>query len=40
MKDIVEIVKSLEDSCLLPEGVRETFQTEAKEQEEDLLVCY
>ena len=32
MKDVVEIVKSLEDSGLLPEGVRETFQTEAKEQ--------
>ena len=32
MKYIVEIVKSLEDCGLLPEGVRETFQTEAKEQ--------
>ena len=32
MKDIVEIVKSLEDSGLLPEGARKTFQTEAKEQ--------
>ena len=32
MKDIIEIVKSLEDSSLLPEGVSETIQNEAKEQ--------
>ena len=32
MKDIIKIVKSLEDSSLLPEGVTETIQTEAKEQ--------
>ena len=32
MKDIIEIVKSLEDSSLLPEGVNETIQNKAKEQ--------
>ena len=31
MKDIIEIVKSLEDSGLLFEGVSETIQNEAKE---------
>ena len=32
MKDIIEIVKYLEDSSLLPEGVSETIQNKAKEQ--------
>ena len=32
MKDIIKIVKSLEDSGLLLEGVSETIQNEAKEQ--------
>ena len=32
MKDIIEIVKSLEDSSLLPEGDREIIQNEVKEQ--------
>ena len=32
MKNIIKIVKSLEDSSLLPEGVSETIQSEAKEQ--------
>ena len=32
MNDIIKIVKSLEDSSLLPEGVSETIQNEAKEQ--------
>ena len=32
MKCITKIVKSLEDSSLLPEGVSETIQNEAKEQ--------
>ena len=31
MKDIIRIVKSLEDSGLLLEGVSETIQNEAKE---------
>ena len=32
MKDIIKIVKSLEDSSLLAEGVSETIQNEAKAQ--------
>ena len=32
MKDITKIVKYLEDSSLLLEGVSETIQNEAKEQ--------
>ena len=32
MKDIIEMVKSLEDSGLLLKGVRETIKNEAKEQ--------
>ena len=32
MKDIIKIVKSLEDSGLLLKGVSETIQNEAKEQ--------
>ena len=32
MKDIVKIVKTLEDSGLLPEGISEAIQNEAKEQ--------
>ena len=32
MKNIIEIVESLEDSGLFPEGVSETIQSEAKEQ--------
>ena len=32
MKDIIEIVKSLEDSSLLPEGVSETVQNKARKQ--------
>ena len=32
MKDIIEIVKSLEDSGISLKGVSETVQNEAKEQ--------
>ena len=32
MKDIIEIVKSLEDSGLLLKGISETIQNESKEQ--------
>ena len=32
MKNIIEIVKSLEDSSFLPEEVSKTIQTEAGEQ--------
>ena len=37
MKDIIEIVKSLEDSGLLLKGVTETIQNEAKEQKGGFL---
>ena len=37
MKDVLKIVKSLEDSGLLLEGVSETFKNEAKEQKGGLL---
>ena len=40
MKDIIKIVKSLEDTGLLIEGVSKTIQNEAKQQKEDFLVCY
>ena len=40
MKDIIKIVKSLEDSGLLLKGVTEAVQNEVKEQNEDFLVCY
>ena len=34
MKDIIKIVKLIEDFRVLPEGVSETIQNEAKEQKE------
>ena len=37
MKDILEIVRSLEDSGLLLEGVRETIKNGAKEQKGGFL---
>ena len=37
MKDILEIVKSLEDPGLLLEGVSETIKNEAKEQKGGFL---
>ena len=37
MKDIIEIVESLEDSGLLPEGVSKTIQNEAKEHKGGFL---
>ena len=37
MKDILKIVKSLEDSGLLLEGVSETIKNEAKEQKGGFL---
>ena len=33
MEDIIKIVKALEDSGLLLEGVSETIENEAKEQQ-------
>ena len=40
MEDIIEIVKSLKDSCLLLKGVSDTIPNKAKEKKEDFLVCY
>ena len=40
MKDIAKIVKSLEDSSFLPEGVRKQFKMKLKNKEEDFLVCF
>ena len=37
MKDILKIIKSLEDSGLLSEGVSETIKNEAKEQKGGFL---
>ena len=37
MEDILEIVKSLEDSGLLLKGIRETIKNEAKEQKGGFL---
>ena len=37
MKDIIEIVKSLENSGLLSKGVSETIQNKAKEQKGGFL---
>ena len=37
MKDIMKIVKSLENSGLLLKGVSETIQNEAKEQNGEFL---
>ena len=37
MEDIIEIVKSLEDSGLLLKGITETVQNEAKEQKRGFL---
>ena len=40
MKDIIRIVKSLEDSGLLLQGVSETIQNEAKEQKGGFRLSY
>ena len=40
MNDIIKIVKSLENSGLLLQGVSETIQHEAKNKEDNFLVCY
>ena len=37
MEDIIQIVKSFEDSGLLLKGVSETIQNEAKEQKRRIL---
>ena len=38
MKDIVKIVKPLEDSALLPEGISEAIQNKAEEQRGGFLI--
>ena len=40
MNDLMEIVKSLDESCLLIKGVSETIKNEAKEKKEDFFECY
>ena len=40
MKDIIEKVKSLEDSGLLLKGVSETIQNESKEQKWGFLSMF
>ena len=40
MEDISKIVKTLEDSGLLLEGVSETIKREAQEQKEEFLVFF
>ena len=40
MDDIMEIVKSLEDSVLFIESVSEANKNEAKEKNVDFLACY
>ena len=37
MKDIIELIESIENSGLLPEGVSETIQNETKEQKGGFL---
>ena len=39
-KDIIRIVKYLEDSGLLLERVSKTIQNETKKEKEEFLVCY
>ena len=40
IQDILKIVKSVKDSGLSLEGVRETVKNEPKNKKEDFLVCY
>ena len=40
MQDLLKIVKSLEDSGLLLDGMTETVENEVKEQKRGFLVCY
>ena len=40
MKDIIKIVKYLEDSDLLLEGVSKRTENKPKNKEDDFLVCY
>ena len=40
MNDIINIIKSLEESELLIKGVSETIKNKAKQQKEDFSECY
>ena len=40
MRDLIKIVKSLENSGLLLKGVTESIQNEVKNKKVDFLVCY
>ena len=40
MKDIIKIVKSLEDSGLLLKGVVKQFKIKLENKKEAFLVCY
>ena len=40
IRDIIKIVKSIEESGLLIKGISETIKNEAKGQNEDFLECY
>ena len=40
MKNIMKIVKLLEELGLLRKGIRETIKNEAKNEEEDFFQCY
>ena len=40
MKDIIKIVKSLEDSGLLLKRVSEKMEIKLRSKKEDFLVCY
>ena len=37
MNDIIKIIKSLEDSCVLNDGVTETVKHKIKKQEDGIL---
>ena len=40
MNDIINIIKSLEESELLIKGISETIKNKAKQQKEDFSECY
>ena len=40
MEDIIKIIKSLEESGLLSEGVSETIKMNQKNKKEEFIVCY
>ena len=40
MRDLIKIVKPLENSGLLLKGVTESIQNEVKNKKVDFLVCY